>query len=102
MHSSTAQVQRNRDRLRTFELRLRAPVDSFLDREPERDPDNSEFPSMLLDSFGSPNQQSVTRNLISNQLSRLDYWVTFPAFALHTVSCNAIRQATDLQIRNNG
>jgi len=102
MHNSTAQVQRNRDRLRTFELRLRAPVEVSWIGSQNRTPDNSEFPSMLLDSFGTPNQQSVTRNLISNQFSRLDYWVTFPAFALHTVSCNAIRQATDLQIRNNG
>src|SRR6266446_1573036 len=39
---------------------------------------------------------------VSNEFSRLDYRVTFPAFALDTVSCNAIRQATDLQIGNNG
>src|SRR5260370_13085662 len=29
--------QRNRDRLRTLELRLRWPVDSYLDRQPGRD-----------------------------------------------------------------
>ena len=66
MHSSTAEIQRHRDRLRTFELRHGLHVICL-----------------------KPAQSIRLR-------------ATFPAFALDTVSCNAIRQATNLQIGNNG
>src|SRR5580700_4250848 len=59
-------------------------------------------PHMSLFLLNRDLERRPSHDRFSNQLGRLDYRVTFPAFALDTVSCNAIRQATDLEIGNNG